>query len=50
VGVFKALVKLSLSVVIAAALAGVVMLMRRPGDATPVSFDQWPEVPRKPAT
>jgi len=28
--------------VVAASIAGVVMLVKRPKDANPVSFDEWP--------
>jgi hypothetical protein len=48
VGVLKTLVKIFWFVAVAAALAGVVMLVRRSPDAAPVSFDEWPEVPRNP--
>ncbi|MFI5035134.1 MAG: hypothetical protein ACHQFZ_02890 [Acidimicrobiales bacterium] len=48
-GALKALVKLSMLAVVFAAIVGVVLLVRRSGDAAPVSFDEWPEVPRKPA-
>jgi len=34
--------------VVAASIAGVVMLVKRPKDANPVSFDEWPDVPRNP--
>jgi hypothetical protein len=50
VGVLKALVKLSLLVVVAVAVAGVIRLVRRSSGSTPVSFDEWPDVPRNPAT
>ncbi len=48
-GVFKTLFKLTLLVVLAAAIAGVVMVVKRPRDAGPVSFEDWPDVPRNPA-
>lgn len=48
VGLIKTLVKLAVLVTVAAAIAGVVMLVRRSPDSAPVSFDEWPEVPRNP--
>ncbi len=47
-GLIKTLVKLAVLVTVAAAIAGVVMLVRRSPDSAPVSFDEWPEVPRNP--
>jgi hypothetical protein len=49
VGVIKTLFKLTLLVVLAAAIAGVVMVVKRPKDGAPVSFEEWPDVPRNPA-
>jgi len=46
VRLFKTLVKLTLLAVVVAAVAGVIVLLRRPA-STPVSFEHWPDVPRK---
>ena len=46
----KALVKLVVLIVLAGAVAGVVMLVKRPKDAGSVSYDEWPDVPRNPAS
>ena len=46
----KAAVKLVVLLVLAAAVAGVVMLVKRPKNADPVSFDEWPDVARNPAS
>ncbi len=46
----KSIVKLAVLLVLAAAVAGVVMLVKRPKIADPVSFDEWPTVPRNPAS
>lgn len=45
----KTLFKLSLLVVVAAAIAGVVMVIKRPSGDAPLSFEEWPDVPRNPA-
>jgi hypothetical protein len=50
VGVFKTLLKLTFLLVALAALAGVIALVRRSSDSDPVSFDEWPDVPRNPAS
>ena len=51
VGVLKALIKITLLIIVAGALAGVVAMLKRPkGAATPVSYDQWPDVASKPAS
>jgi hypothetical protein len=44
----KTVLKLLFVVVVAASIAGVVMLVKRPTDAEPVSFDEWPDVARNP--
>jgi hypothetical protein len=49
VGLLKALFKLSLLLVLAAALAGVVVLVKRPKNSDPVSYDEWPPVAHNPA-
>jgi len=47
-GVLKTLLKLMFVLVVAASVAGVVMLVKRPQDPEPVSHDQWADVPRNP--
>ena len=47
-GALKTVLKLMFVLVIAASIAGVVTLVKRPKDAGPVSFDEWPDVPRNP--
>ncbi len=47
-GALKAILKLMFVLVVAASIAGVVMLVKRPKDSSPVSFDEWPDVPRNP--
>jgi hypothetical protein len=49
-GALKAVLKIMFVLIVAASVAGVVMLVRRPRDAEPVSFDEWPDVPRNPAS
>ncbi len=49
-GVLKSLLKLTILLVALAAIAGVVALVRRSSDSDPVSFDEWPDVPRNPAS
>ena len=44
----KSLLKLLFFLVVAASIAGVVMLVKRPKDGGPVSFDEWPDVARNP--
>jgi hypothetical protein len=43
----KALLKLAFLVLLGSAVAGVVMITKRPSVNRPVSYDSWPEVPRK---
>jgi len=51
VGVFKALFKITLLIVLAGAVAGAVALVKRPrGVPSPVSYDQWPDVAQNPAS
>ena len=45
----KAFFKLALLLLVAAAVAGVVMMVKRPKSQGPLSFEQWPDVPEKPA-
>jgi len=47
-GALKTVLKLMFVLVVAASIAGVVMLVKRPKDSDPVSFDEWPDVPRNP--
>jgi hypothetical protein len=47
-GLLKTLFKLSVLLVIGGIAAGVVFLVKRPADEAPISFDEWPSVPRNP--
>jgi hypothetical protein len=49
-GVLKTVLKLLFVLVVAASITGVVMLVKRPKDAGPISVDEWPDVPRNPAS
>jgi hypothetical protein len=49
VGLLKALIKLSILLVLAAALAGVIVLVKKPKNADPVTYDEWPPVVQNPA-
>jgi hypothetical protein len=49
VGVLKAFFKLAVLLLVGAAVAGVVMMVKRPMPSGPVSYEEWPEVPRNPA-
>jgi len=49
VGVLKALFKLALLLILGAALAGIVMMVKKPKASGPVSYEQWPDVARNPA-
>ncbi len=44
----KSLLKVMFFLVVAASIAGVVMLVKRPKDEQPISFDEWPDVARNP--
>lgn len=48
-GVFRTLFKLSLLIVVVALIAGVVMVIKRSKESSVISFEEWPDVPRKPA-
>jgi len=48
--VLKTVLKLLFVVVVAASIADVVMLVKRPSDDESVSVDEWPDVPRHPAS
>ena len=47
-GLVKILLKVLVLLLVAAAIAGVVALVKKPG-AEPVSFEHWPDVPAKTA-
>jgi hypothetical protein len=47
-GALKTVLKLMFVLIVAASIAGVVMLVKRPKDVEPVSFEEWPDVPRNP--
>ena len=49
-GLLKAVLKLLFVLVVAASIAGVVMLVKRPKDDGSLSVDEWPDVPRNPAS
>ena len=44
----KTVLKLLFFLVVAASIAGVVMLVKRPKDGGTVSVDEWPDVARNP--
>ena len=46
----KTVLKLMFVLVVGASVAGIVMLVKRPKDAESVSTDEWPDVPRNPAS
>ncbi|MGB8197377.1 MAG: hypothetical protein WCF25_10270 [Acidimicrobiales bacterium] len=46
----KTLLKLMFVLVLVGVVAGIVKIQLRPKDAEPVSFDEWPDVPRNPAS
>jgi hypothetical protein len=48
-GFVKAVIKLAFILVLAAALAGVVVLVKRPKNSDPVTYDEWPPVAHNPA-
>lgn len=48
VSALKSLLKVMFLLVVAASIAGVVMLVKRPKNEQPNSFDEWPDVPRNP--
>ena len=48
VNALKSLLKALFLVVVAASIAGVVMLVKRPKDEQANSFDEWPDVARNP--
>jgi len=48
VSALKSLLKVMFLLVVAASIAGIVMLVKRPKNEEPISFDEWPDVPRNP--
>ena len=48
-GALKAIMKVLLLLAVGTAVAGAVMLVRRPKGSAEISFDNWPEVPQNPA-
>jgi len=48
VGILKAIVKLLFFAALAAAFTGVALLVRRSKSSEEVSYDEWPDVARKP--
>jgi predicted membrane channel-forming protein YqfA (hemolysin III family) len=49
VGLVKTLFKLLLLVMVGAVIAGVIFAIRKESDTGPLSFEEWPKVPRNPA-
>ena len=49
VGLVKTLLKLLLLVMVGAVVAGVIFAITKEGDTGPLSFEEWPKVPRNPA-
>ncbi len=49
VATLKTLFKLALLLLVGAALAGVVIMLKKSKSSGPVSYEQWPDVERKPA-
>jgi len=47
-GFFKALFKLAVLLLVAGAVAGVVVMVKRPQLSGPTSYEQWPDVPTNP--
>ena len=45
-GLLKTLVKLLFLSLLVASLAGVAMLVKRPKNSDPVTYDEWPPVPQ----
>ncbi|HEY1222632.1 MAG TPA: hypothetical protein VGE75_03955 [Acidimicrobiales bacterium] len=50
VGFFKALLKLTVLVLVLGAVAGVVIMVKRPQLSGPTSFEEWPDVPSNPGS
>jgi hypothetical protein len=49
-GAFKTVLKIMFILVVVGCITGVIKVQARPKDAQPVSFDEWPDVPRNPAS
>lgn len=49
-GALKTVLKLLFVLVVAASIAGVVMLVKGPAEVESNSADEWPDVPRNPAS
>ena len=47
---FKTVLKIMFVLVVVGCITGVIKVQTKPKDAEPVSFDEWPDVPRNPAT
>jgi hypothetical protein len=50
VSAIKVLTKLTILLILGAAIAGVVALVRQPKHPILLSYDKWPEVPRRPTS
>jgi hypothetical protein len=48
VGILRTLLKLSFLLLVGAAVVGIVYVVKRPKDSNPISFEEWPSVPRNP--
>jgi hypothetical protein len=46
----KTLLKLMFVLVLVGVVAGVIKVQMKSKDADPVSFDEWPDVPRNPSS
>jgi hypothetical protein len=49
-GALKTVLKIMFVLVVAGCIAGVIKVQVKPKDAQPVSMDEWPDVPRNPAS
>jgi len=49
-GVLKTVLKIMFVLVIVGCVTGAIKIQMRSKDAEPVSFDEWPDVPRNPAS
>ena len=48
-GLLKTLVKLLFIALVVASLSGVAVLVKRPKNTDPVTYDEWPPVPNNPS-
>jgi ABC-type phosphate transport system permease subunit len=48
VSLFKTLLKLMVLLAVGAIVTGVIIAVKRQKDASPITFDEWPSVPRNP--